>query len=176
VVTPVSSNTAVEASGWFPRVERTRIGSPYVIEGMNQLLAEGLSPVVGYEANGGFLQADTITMDGRSLAPLPTRDALIVVLTILALARREGGVSALSAMLPARFTYSDRIKTSRPRSAANAWRPSAAATAHRTNRRSRPCLASTSARSPTSTPPTACASASPTAGSPTCAHPATPRS
>jgi len=111
VVTPVSSNTAVEKSGWFPRVERTRIGSPYVIEGMNRLLAEGLHPVVGYEANGGFLQADAITMDGRSLAPLPTRDALIVVLAILALARQDdGGVSGLSESLPARYTYSDRLK------------------------------------------------------------------
>ncbi len=34
VVTPVSSNTAVERCGWFERVERTRIGSPYVIAGM----------------------------------------------------------------------------------------------------------------------------------------------
>jgi len=34
VVTPVSSNSAVEACGWFGRVVRTRIGSPYVIAAM----------------------------------------------------------------------------------------------------------------------------------------------
>lgn len=37
VVTPVSSNTAVEKSGWFDSVSRTKIGSPYVIEGMSKL-------------------------------------------------------------------------------------------------------------------------------------------
>jgi len=111
VVTPVSSNTAVDLSGWFQRVLRTRIGSPYVIEGMNGLLQQGLHPVVGYEANGGFLQADPISMDGRTLAPLPTRDALIVALAILALARQQGVTLAdLGATLPARYTCSDRIK------------------------------------------------------------------
>lgn len=52
VVTPVSSNTGVEASGRFARVIRTKIGSPFVIAGMQ---AAGPVPVVGYEANGGFL-------------------------------------------------------------------------------------------------------------------------
>lgn len=111
VVTPVSSNTALEESGWFPHILRSRIGSPYVIEGMNRLLAEGIHPVVGYEANGGFLQADPITMGGHTLAPLPTRDALIVALAILALARKQQcPVAQLAADLPARFTASDRIK------------------------------------------------------------------
>ena len=36
MVTPVSSNTAVEKSAWFGQVVRTRIGSPYVIEAMQQ--------------------------------------------------------------------------------------------------------------------------------------------
>ena len=111
VVTPVSSNTAVDRSGWFQQVLRTRIGSPYVIEGMNSLLQQGLQPVVGYEANGGFLQADPISMGGRTLAPLPTRDALIVALAILALARQqEVTLADLGTTLPARFTCSDRIK------------------------------------------------------------------
>ena len=51
VVTPVSSNTGVEAGGRFDRVIRTRIGSPFVIAAME---AAG-GDVVGYEANGGFL-------------------------------------------------------------------------------------------------------------------------
>ena len=111
VVTPVSSNTAVEKCGWFERVERTRIGSPYVIEGMNRLLQQQLHPVVGYEANGGFLSADPLTLDGRTLEALPTRDALIVALAILALARARGcSLAELGDTLPARFTYSDRIK------------------------------------------------------------------
>jgi phosphomannomutase len=35
VATPVSSNSALELSGWFADVRRTRIGSPFVIEAMN---------------------------------------------------------------------------------------------------------------------------------------------
>ena len=111
VVTPVSSNTAVERCGCFERVLRTRIGSPFVIEGMQRLSAAGLSPVVGYEANGGFLLDSRIERDGRTLAALPTRDALVVALTILATAREQGKpVSALAQDLPHRFTHSDRIQ------------------------------------------------------------------
>jgi phosphomannomutase len=111
VVTPVSSNTAVERCGAFERVLRTRIGSPFVIEGMQQLSAEGLTPVVGYEANGGFLLDSAIERGGRTLAALPTRDALLVALTILAAAREQGRpLSALADDLPRRFTHSDRIQ------------------------------------------------------------------
>jgi phosphomannomutase len=110
VVTPVSSNTAVEKSGWFGRVVRTRIGSPFVIEGMAAAQAEGFSRVAGYEANGGFLTATAFERDGRRLPPLPTRDALIVPLAILLMAREAGGVAALLRGLPPRFTASDRLK------------------------------------------------------------------
>ena len=89
VVTPVSSNTVVEACGWFRRVYRTRIGSPYVIEQMNQALAEGFS-VAGYEANGGFLLASDVASDGRVLTALPTRDAVLPMLAILVAAARQG--------------------------------------------------------------------------------------
>jgi len=111
VVTPVSSNTAVERCGAFERVLRTRIGSPYVIEGMQRLSAEGLSPVAGYEANGGFLLGSPIERGGRTLAALPTRDAVLVAVSILVAARRQGKpVSSLAGDLPRRFTHSDRIK------------------------------------------------------------------
>jgi phosphomannomutase len=111
VVTPVSSNTAVERSGWFEAVLRTRIGSPFVIEGMQDLVARGLDEVVGYEANGGFLLATDIEQKGRILPALPTRDAVVVALAILRAAVEQGKpVSALSADLPRRFTRSDRLK------------------------------------------------------------------
>jgi phosphomannomutase len=111
VATPVSCNTAVEKSGWFRAVLRTRIGSPYVIEGMQRLVGRGLAPVVGYEANGGFLTATDIVRDGRRLAALPTRDAVLVAVTILLAAKGQGGpVSGLLEGLPPRFTASDRIK------------------------------------------------------------------
>ncbi len=111
VATPVSCNSAVEKSGWFNRVDRTRIGSPFVIAAMNEAIADGADNVVGYEANGGFLTATDIDRDGRSLPALPTRDAVIVPLAILMLAQENHlSISALLATLPQRFTYSDRLK------------------------------------------------------------------
>ncbi len=111
VATPVSCNTALEKSGWFPSIRRTRIGSPYVIEGMADLKAAGASTVVGYEANGGFLTATDIHRDGRCLPALPTRDAILVPIALLLAARERGlTLSALAASLPPRFTASDRLK------------------------------------------------------------------
>ncbi len=110
VVTPISSNTAVEKSGFFTQVVRTRIGSPFVIEGMQQAIGAGAQTVVGYEANGGFLSATPITLDGRTLPPLPTRDAAIVPLAIFAMARAHGDIGTLVGQLPARFTASDRVR------------------------------------------------------------------
>ncbi|MCB2125634.1 MAG: phosphomannomutase, partial [Rhodobacteraceae bacterium] len=54
VVTPVSSNTMIEATGGFGLVLRTRVGSPYVIAGMDEAVKQG-HRTVGFEANGGFL-------------------------------------------------------------------------------------------------------------------------
>jgi phosphomannomutase len=111
VVTPVSSNSAVEKCGWFQQVQRTRIGSPYVISGMNHFLQEGKEAVVGYEANGGFLTADSLIVGEGRLQPLPTRDAVIVILSILMLSRQRAvPVSGLLDLLPQRFTHSDRLK------------------------------------------------------------------
>ncbi len=111
LATPVSSNTAVERCGRFERVLRTRIGSPFVIEGMQSLCAAGLAPVAGYEANGGFLLATPIERGGRTLAALPTRDALVVAVAILLASAEQGRpISDQVADLPARFTHSDRLE------------------------------------------------------------------
>jgi phosphomannomutase len=111
VSTPVSCNTAVEKCGWFPEIRRTRIGSPFVIASMLQATAAGAKRVVGYEANGGFLLNSDIENGGKRLRALPTRDAVIVMLGILLLAKAQKiTVSQLAASLPARFTASDRLK------------------------------------------------------------------
>jgi phosphomannomutase len=114
VVTPVSSNTAVDRWGRFARVIRTRIGSPYVIEAMGRAAEEGDGPVVGYEANGGFLLGSEVAPrrpGARGLAPLPTRDALLPILSVLAHAAEQGApLSSVLEGLPARFTWSDRIQ------------------------------------------------------------------
>jgi len=111
VATPVSCNSAVEKCGWFSHVTRTRIGSPFVIEAMQQAEANDACSIVGYEANGGFLTATDFEQIGRHLPALPTRDALIVPLAIILLAKqKETTISGLVASLPPRFTASDRIK------------------------------------------------------------------
>ena len=107
VATPVSSNTAVEASGRFARVVRTRIGSPYVISAMADELASGAACVVGYEANGGFLLGSAIQGKHATTVALPTRDAVLPMLMVLT--ADAPGVSAQLASLPQRYTYSDRI-------------------------------------------------------------------
>ncbi|MCP4128313.1 MAG: phosphomannomutase [Gammaproteobacteria bacterium] len=111
LATPVSCNSVVERSGWFDRVIRTRIGSPYVIEAMQQMLSAGERRVAGYEANGGFLIGDRIRIGESTLQPLPTRDAVIVILSILLLSvQRQRPISELPKLLPARFTASNRLQ------------------------------------------------------------------
>ena len=78
---------------------------------MLEASAAGSKTVVGYEANGGFLLNSDVTLDGKRLRALPTRDAVIVMLGILITAKqRSKTVSELVAELPARFTASDRLK------------------------------------------------------------------
>lgn len=110
IATPVSCNTALEKCELFERTLRTRIGSPYVIAGMQQLDCDGKT-VAGYEANGGFLLETDISLGGKVLKPLPTRDALLPQLAVLAAARAQKlGVEDLFKPLPKRFTASDRVK------------------------------------------------------------------
>jgi phosphomannomutase len=111
IVTPVSSSSVAEASGWFSAVDRTRIGSPWVISRMLQRIAAGHERVAGYEANGGFLSASPLPAPAADMPALPTRDAVIVILAILHAANRRGvPVSALPAELPPRATFSDRLQ------------------------------------------------------------------
>jgi phosphomannomutase len=123
VVTPVTSTTALERSGAFDAVIRTRVGSPYVLAALDEVL-HATAPgnpagVAGFEANGGFLLSTPVSRAGRSLRPLPTRDAALPIITLLSAARsRRLPLSALLRGLPARFTASDRLQDfSRERSA-----------------------------------------------------------
>jgi phosphomannomutase len=109
VVTPVSSNTVLERCGSFAATSRTRIGSPYVITEMNEALARGETAVCGYEANGGFLLASDFRRGEAAITALPTRDAVLPIIAVLA-AARPGRVADLVAGLPPRVTYSDRLK------------------------------------------------------------------
>lgn len=109
IVTPVSSNSIAEKCALFEQVIRTKIGSPYVIAAMDSL-ADNLT-VVGYEANGGFLQKSSLEKNNTFLAPLPTRDAIIVIICVILLAKeKQLTMSELVKTLPQRFTFSDRLK------------------------------------------------------------------
>lgn len=105
VVTPVTSSSAVEATGYFKTVTRTRVGSPYVIEAMR---SAGPGIVVGFEANGGVL----LGSQAKGLEALPTRDAMLPILAVLGLMRRGEGksLSELVATLPPRYVGSDRLE------------------------------------------------------------------
>ena len=106
---PVSCNTAIELSGNFKAISRTRIGSPYVIEAMEQL-ADIHQTVAGFEANGGFLSATDINVAETTIKALPTRDAILPALVVLTATKAsQKPLSALIAELPARYTASDRI-------------------------------------------------------------------
>lgn len=111
ICTPVSSNGMVAEMDGFTDILRTRIGSPYVIAAMEDVLADTPEArVVGYEANGGFLLGYTAQGPAGALPPLMTRDSLLPVLAPLAEARARGcGLTELMTGLPARFTAADRL-------------------------------------------------------------------
>lgn len=105
---PVSCNTAIEKSNKFKCVKRTKIGSPHVIAEFTTLKSKFTS-VAGFEANGGFLLGSDIQINGKLLKALPTRDAILPAIMLLA-AAGEGVISTLINNLPQRFTFSDRIQ------------------------------------------------------------------
>lgn len=121
---PVSCNTAIEESGFFQQVIRTRIGSPFVIAGMESLQQAGANSVAGFEANGGFLLGGLVPQSS-SLKPLPTRDAVLPIVTLLAQSKALcQPLSKMVADLPPRFTASDRIKdfpTDKSQALLNNW-------------------------------------------------------
>lgn len=108
---PVSCNTAIELSGRFEYVSRTRIGSPYVIAEMQALAGLGKTAIAGFEANGGFLLGSEITHGTRMLAPLPTRDSVLPVVALLSACKQQScSLSTLVSHLPQRFTFSGRVQ------------------------------------------------------------------
>ncbi|MBA9070399.1 phosphomannomutase [Methylobacterium sp. RAS18] len=109
VVVPVTAGSVLERAG-FRQVMRTKVGSPFVIAGMEQARRDGADSVAGFEANGGFLLGSDVSLAGRVLPALPTRDAVLPILATLADARtREERLSALVSALDAGETGSDRL-------------------------------------------------------------------
>jgi phosphomannomutase len=107
-VTPVTSNSGLERH--LP-ILRTRVGSPYVIAGMEQAVSEGQKTVVGFEANGGTLLATDAVVNGTPLTALPTRDSFLPALAVLALSKKQAQtLSALAAGFGLPVAVADRIE------------------------------------------------------------------
>jgi len=109
---PISTNDAVLTAlrNIDVSVKQTRIGSPYVVKAMNdELAARPDSRVVSWESNGGFLLGSDWTINSETLKALPTRDAILPIVSTLLLAIREDrAVSEIvSMMMPARYTHAD---------------------------------------------------------------------
>jgi phosphomannomutase len=67
--------------------------------------------VAGFEANGGFLLGSDCTLNDLTLKALPTRDALLLGIVVIAGSEKQGKrISEWVESLPQRFTASDRIK------------------------------------------------------------------
>jgi phosphomannomutase len=112
VVVPISCNDAIDRGKLAPVVEpKTRIGSPFVIAGMEAALAKGKKRVCGWEPNGGFLTGSPFARDGALLEPLLTRDAGLPILGVLFAAQQDGlSLVDLFARLPKRFSRAALLK------------------------------------------------------------------
>lgn len=107
VVTPVTSNTGIEAMNDFQTVARTKVGSPFVVDAMGA----ALGAVIGFEANGGTFVGNGVSAQGQALPPLVTRDAILPLLAVLGEAARLGQpVSEIVSALPLKQAIADRLQ------------------------------------------------------------------
>lgn len=109
---PISANDAITKALTEKgvKVVHTKIGSPYVIKAMmDELVSRPFAKVVSWESNGGFLLGNDWDINGKKLMALPTRDAVLPLISVLMLAEKESkSISELiMSALPARYTHAD---------------------------------------------------------------------
>ncbi|NQU95637.1 MAG: phosphomannomutase [Candidatus Omnitrophica bacterium] len=112
---PVSANDSIIKICKDKGIEltQTKIGSPFVVAAMNDSIQShsGKWNVVSWESNGGFLTGTDLTIGNKTLKALPTRDAVLPLLSVIHLVVKSGsGVSELIKTLRLRFTHADRKK------------------------------------------------------------------
>jgi len=115
VCVPVSANDSIIRICKDKGIEltQTRIGSPFVIAAMNDSIVShtGGWNVFSWESNGGFLTGTDVRIGDKTLKALPTRDAVLPLLSVIHLIVKSGSsVSQLLNSLPKRFTHADRIE------------------------------------------------------------------
>ncbi|KAJ5669662.1 hypothetical protein N7462_010732 [Penicillium macrosclerotiorum] len=106
VVVPISTNDGIDRGPLAHMTEpKTKIGSPYVIAGMQNAVAKQRQTICGWEANGGFLTGSDIERNGKILHALPTRDAVLPLLCALFAARtKQVTLPELFSTLPGRHS------------------------------------------------------------------------
>jgi phosphomannomutase len=110
IALPISCNSGIAKMPNFKKVIQTKIGSPFVVQALNELSGQHKT-VGGFEANGGYLLQSDIRQNGRKLDSLPTRDAVLPVLSVLALAKKHSlRISEVTSLLPKIFTSSGLLK------------------------------------------------------------------
>jgi phosphomannomutase len=133
LVTPVTSSSIVELSHRFPSIERTKVGSAFVISALLTRQAQGAESAsvagknaadetaVGFEANGGLILASTVELEPglKALEPLLTRDSILpLLLALLASVRKGCSLSGLREDWPARANESGLISPIVPEASA----------------------------------------------------------
>jgi phosphomannomutase len=109
-----STNDAVDSylNERHVTIQRTKIGSPYIVSAMLDAAKAGHTRVVSWEVNGGFMVGTPLQMpySDSVLKPLPTRDALLPILVALVAAvGQHKSVAEVFAELPPRFTQAGLI-------------------------------------------------------------------
>jgi phosphomannomutase len=109
---PVTCNDAVDQLlAGKAKLTKTKIGSPYVIQAMMDASRQGFKKIAGWEVNGGFLTYSDWEFFGKKLSALPTRDAVLPLLSVILLAiEKNTSLSEIMKELPPRFTNSDKLK------------------------------------------------------------------
>ncbi|OHT22606.1 phosphomannomutase [Providencia stuartii] len=105
---PINCNSLISQPQCAKKVNKTKIGSPYVIEELTELSKE-YQYVAGFEANGGYILGSDIKINDKDLLSLPTRDAVLPFLMLLSAAKLQS-ISQLVTQLPKRYTFSERIQ------------------------------------------------------------------
>lgn len=109
IALPISCNSGIKDISILKEITYTRIGSPFVVDALNQLSTR-YSRVAGFEANGGFILKSDLN-DKHSIASLTTRDSALPIIGVLTVAARaKVTLSQLVSTLPPQFTSSVLIK------------------------------------------------------------------
>ncbi|TGT68973.1 phosphomannomutase [bacterium M00.F.Ca.ET.159.01.1.1] len=109
VVTPVTSNSGISEAFGF-KVVRTKVGSPFVIAGMEAAQPAG-GTIVGFEANGGVLLGSDCLLNGKIVSALPTRDSFLPILAVLGTVASTGkSLSALRELWNLPVCASERLE------------------------------------------------------------------